>query len=198
MKKFLYAFIVMATTLAACEPFWLQEPQEYPYSKITVLRAMTGDDTAEDEDYGNLFDGNYTNKWCSVENFGGTYEERTSGQGGFDYIIWKTESKIKLSGYKLTTGNDTEKFTDRNWKTWAIYGANFSNDNEARSSAEGWTLVQKVENDNVLQPVNFTDFYFEVPGNKTAYQYYKLVIEAIQSTIDNVHQMSEMTLYARE
>ena len=162
-----------------------------------ILGVREGDDTVEDEDYPNLFDGNYQNKWCSVEYFGGSYEDRLSNQGGFDYIIWKTESSIVLCGYKLTVGNDTEEFPGRNWKTRAIFGTNFVSDRDAMNRAADWTLIQKVENDTVLQPINFTDYYYEVSGSKTAYQYFRLVIEAIQSTDDNVHQMSEMTLYAK-
>ena len=190
---------MLAVTLTACKQAEQpKEPQEYPSSKITPLRVREGEDTVEDEEYPNLFDGDFTNKWCSVEYWGGTYEERVSYQGGFDYLIWKTESRIVLCGYKLTTGNDTEEFTGRNWKTWSIWGANFGSDGEAKNDAAGWTLVQRIENDTVLQPLNFTGYSFDIPGNSTAYQYYRLVIEAIQSTDDNVHQMSEMTLYFLE
>lgn len=207
MKKNFYALIMMAAALSACGLIGLpEEPQEYPYSKIKILGVREGCDTAEDEDddeydfegYTNLFDGNYLNKWCSVEDFGGSYEERVSSQGGFDYIIWKTESKIVLSGYMLTTGNDTEVFPGRNWKTWTICGANFASDRDATYDATGWTLIQRIENDNVLQATNNTDYFYEVSGNNIAYQYYRLVIEAIQSTTDNVQQMSEMTLYTKK
>lgn len=190
---------MMAAALTACWPFEQPvQPQEYHYSKITVLGAREGEDTVENEEYPNLFDGNVRNKWCSVEYWGGSYEERIAGQGGYDYIIWKTQSSIVLCGYTLITGNDTQKFTDRNWKTWTIYGANFASDDEAKNAAPGWTQIQKIQNDTVLQPVNNEPFYFEVSGNSTAYQYYKLVIEAIQSTVDNVHQMSEMILYTTD
>ena len=215
MKKIYYVFLMMAIALAACEktdqpkeqpeeqpeeqqePEKPQEPQVYPSSSITVLSARQGTSTPEDEVCTKLFDGNFYDKWCSVTNFAGTYENRVSGQGGFDYIIWKTESSIVLCGYMLTTGNDTAEFTDRNWKTWAIYGAAFTGDIEAMNnpSASGWTLIQRIEDDTVLQPLNNTNYYFEISDNSTAYKYYKLEIEAIQSTIDNVHQMSEMTLY---
>ena len=200
MKKILFAILTIAAALAACAPIVQPEDlQEYPCSKITIRGVREGFDTAEygDEDYPNLFDGNYQNKWCSVEEFGGTYEERVSSQGGYDYIIWKTESRIVLRGYKLTTGNDTEEFPGRNWKTWTIYGANFASDSEATEDASVWKRIHRVENDNVLQGTNYTGFFYEVSGNKTACQYYKLVIEAIQSTDDNVQQMSEMTLFTK-
>ena len=130
MKKIYYVFLMMAIALAACEktdqpkeqpeeqpeeqqePEKPQEPQVYPSSSITVLSARQGTSTPEDEVCTKLFDGNFYDKWCSVTNFAGTYENRVSGQGGFDYIIWKTESSIVLGGYMLTTGNDTAEFTE--------------------------------------------------------------------------------------
>ena len=68
MKKIIYAISFMAATLAACGTIGQpEEPQEYPYSKITILSAREGIDTSEDdeieEEYTNLFDGNYLNKW---------------------------------------------------------------------------------------------------------------------------------------
>lgn len=169
-------------------------PKLYAASNITVLTGKTGErDT--DEGIENLLDGNKTNKWCSVEYGPPFYSNRIISQGAKDQVIWKTASSIILTNYMLTTGNDTYN-SERNWKSWSIYGANYSNDDEATTDDYGWTLIQQIENDDVLQAVNFTDFWFSIPDNNTAYQYYRLVIDATTND-SNVHQMSEMTLLTK-
>ncbi|MBR5703930.1 MAG: hypothetical protein IKX45_06755 [Bacteroidales bacterium] len=175
-------------------------PKLYPASNITFLRGRTGASTGGNEGMGNLLDGNKSNKWCSLYYGPATYPIRVSNyQSGIkDQVIWKTASGIILTNYMLTTGGDSYRTSPnrRNWKSWTIYGANFSSDNEATIDAVGWTKIQQITDDNVLQDVNHTDFWFSIPGNNTAYQYYRIVIDEIKDDC-NIHQMSEMTLFTK-
>ena len=171
-------------------------PKLYPFSDITVLGGQEGNDGGS-ESYYKLFDGNKSTKWCSFTNYAGSYADRVSNQGNKDQIIWKTASSVVLAYYILNTGGDTGKYPGRNWKSWTIYGANFTNDSEATIDATGWNEIQKVENDNVLQAANNADCLYAILDNKTSYQYYRLVIEDIKSTDDNLQQMSLMTLFTK-
>lgn len=172
-------------------------PKLYPFSDITVLGGQQGNDGGS-ESYDKLFDGNKSTKWCSFTNYAGSYADRVSNQGNVkDQIIWKTASSVVLAYYILNTGGDTGSYPGRNWKSWTIYGANFANDSEATIDATGWNEIQKVENDNVLQAANNADCLYAILDNKTSYQYYRLVIEDIKSTDDNVQQMSLMTLFTK-
>ena len=169
-------------------------PKLYAASNITVLSGQTGSRYPDSEGVDHLFDGKL-DKWCSVEYGPPYYSNRIISQGVEDHVIWRTASSIILTNYMLTTGNDT-KDSERNWKSWTIYGGNFSSDSEATFNATGWTQIQQIENDNVLQAVNHADFWFSIPDNNTAYRYYLLVIDATTNN-SNVHQMSEMTLFTK-
>lgn len=169
-------------------------------SSITVLGGQTGihtDDGQTGMTY--LFDGNKNTKWCSYKAEVKPYADRISDDqsGRSDQVIWKTSGSVVLAAYMLTTGFDTAAYPGRNWKSWTIYGANFADDASATMDAAGWTQIQQITNDEVLQGANSADFYFTIPGNSTAYQYYKLVIDDIQDLSDNVHQMAEMMLLVK-
>ena len=174
-------------------------PKLYSFSDITVLGGKQGSDVGSETDFGKLFDGNKSTKWCSFKNYGGSYANRLSTYQSNvkDQIIWKTASSVVLAYYILNTGGDTGSYPGRNWKSWTIYGANFANDSEATIDATGWNEIQKVENDNVLQAANNADCLYAILDNNTSYQYYRLVIEDIKSTDDNVQQMSLMTLFTK-
>lgn len=167
-------------------------------SNITVITGNQG--TSFPLGYGyvydKLFDGNKSTKWCSLTWDAGTYASRVASTGK-DMVMWKTASSVVMTGYILTTASDTEGCADRNWKSWTIYGGNFADDVTALAAADGdWTVIQQVENDNVLEGINSKDYYYFM-NNTTAYQYYKVVIDDIQSTTDNIQQMGEFTMLTK-
>lgn len=165
-----------------------------PSSQITVLAGREGLDTKQAEDYFNLFDGNKSdtsNKWCSIKNNAGAYSNRAK-----DIVVWKTNDQVIMTSYILTTGGDTHENPGRNWKSWTIYGGSFTSDNAAAGAVtndERWTPIHVVINDNALPAASLTDqtYFF---GNDSAYKYYRLVIDSIHSTDDNIQQMAEMTI----
>ena len=156
---------------------------------ITVVAGNQGSNVPGGYGYDKLFDGNKFVKWCSMTN--GGYPS------GRDWVMWKTSSSVVMMGYILTTGDDTKKYPQRNWKNWTIYGGNFANDATAQAAADGdWTVIQQIENDNVLKAENAKDYYY-LTNNTTAYQYYKVVVDAIKDEGDNIQQMGELTMLTK-
>ena len=74
-------------------------------------------------------------------------------------------------GYTITTGNDNEEYNGRNPKSWKLYGNNTGGN-------DAWELIDKVENDKVLQDKNNTSYDFTCEGS-TSYQYFKWELSAI-------------------
>ncbi len=140
----------------------------------TVIDGTAG--AVETEGPGSLIDGKYGKKWC-VTNFSSAY------------IIFSTASKVNVSGYSITTGNDNAENKGRNPKNWTLYGCN---DSSAGRNSASWIPIHSVTNDIVLKNVNNTTYNFAFDNNGTEYQYYKLEITAVQS--GDVMQMSEFEL----
>ena len=113
--------------------------------------------------------------------------------GGNTYIIFRTIEPTNPFFYTLTTGNDTQSFTGRNWGTWYIYGANFEGDGDATKDAEGWVLIDAKENvgQDRLHPVNNQPSYFGFSTETTEeYIYYKVVVTKAYS--GDAIQMNEL------
>ena len=131
--------------------------------------------------YGNLIDG--IDKDTKDEN-GEVIEKGTKWGGQADangdtYIIFRAFDPTNPFFYTLTTGNDTQTHTGRNWGTWYIYGANFEGDGDATKDAEGWVLIDAKEDigQDRLHPENETPSYFGFSTETTVpYIYYKVVV----------------------
>ncbi|MBR5776825.1 MAG: hypothetical protein IKY42_11325, partial [Bacteroidaceae bacterium] len=130
-----------------------------------------------------MFDGNTATKWCCPN---------TEGL----YLIFKADQIVSPYFYTLVTGGDTQRFPERNWGTWRIYGANFEGDGAAKRDAEGWVLVdEKIDMDQSrLNPANNTASYFGMSTGLVEYQYYKVELESNYQGKNGVtQQMTEMT-----
>ena len=136
-----------------------------------TYQVIAGDrNNGDNEGLPKLFDGDYGTKW------GNGYSEGTP-----QYFIIKVSEAVAPEWYCLVTANDTQQYSDRNWKTWKIYGANFDSDEAATREAEGWTLVDSKENigPDQLPAANFTEAFFELSEKSTEkYLYFRLEIEA--------------------
>ncbi len=175
-------------------------PVEDTVEGITVYDFDEGEDTAVGERAVKLFDGDKTNKWCSIKHDGGRYSNRDK-----DWVIFGTGTSFVLDSYVLTTGNDTYSNPGRNWNDWRIFGSNdpeakyayvrFENyDHSGIIDTDKWTLIQEIKNDTVLKAENNADYLFTIPDNTKHYKYYLLIIDAIESSSDNIQQMAEMTI----
>ena len=135
------------------------------YDNTVTFKALEGNPEGYDkESYANLFDGkkedgNFS-KWCCEFS-------------GSAYVILEASKAGIPVGYIITTGNDNAnpKCGGRNPLSWKLYG-----NNEGKEGA--WTLIDKVENDKVLQDKNYASYNFDCKCS-TSYQYFKWEISAI-------------------
>ena len=137
------------------------------YVTTVTLKKLAGTPVGyKGETYANLFDGKKedgnSSKWCC--------EFRGSA-----YVIFEASKAGIPVGYTITTGNDNAnpRCGGRNPLSWKLYG-----NNEGKEGA--WTLIDKVENDKVLQDKNYASYDFKCECS-TSYQYFKWEISAIHS-----------------
>ena len=139
---------------------------ETDYDTSVTLKELAGNPVGyKGETYANLFDGkkedgNFS-KWCCEFS-------------GSAYVILEASKAGIPVGYIITTGNDNAnpKCGGRNPLSWKLYG-----NNEGKEGA--WTLIDKVENDKVLQDKNYASYNFDCKCS-TSYQYFKWEISAIR------------------
>lgn len=93
-----------------------------------------------DERAHNLFDGNTDTKWCF------DFSQKA-------YVIFKASRLGAVSGYTITTGNDSGDYAGRNPKSWTLYGSN---------DQKNWTIIDQVSNDVVLQDENATAYNYKL------------------------------------
>lgn len=172
-KKKLLCFLMML-----CMVFTLIPVSAFAESDTVKFSALDGTGTGG-YGYDNLIDGRKTadsgSKWLVSLPKGGAY------------IIMKASEPVLVSGYTFTTGNDNASYTGRNPKNWTLYG---STDYDETCKSGTWVAISTVENDDIMQDLNYTSYSFQVSENDTYYQYYKLVITAVHS--GNTMQLGEM------
>ena len=119
------------------------------------LSATAGSPTATDEGSNKLFDKNNDSKWTS--------NSKNNG-------VWFVEFQCKVVGtpskYKLTTGNDTKKYKDRNPVAWKLYGKRFISDS--------WQLMDEVTDGGLPLDNKKTKEY--TIARKGTYQYYRFEV----------------------
>ncbi|MGN0532876.1 MAG: fibronectin type III domain-containing protein [Eubacterium sp.] len=145
---------------------------------FTALDGTAGASTAGGtENYDKLLDGSLDTKWC-VTNFSGAY------------IVIEASSAINVSGYQMSTGDDTASEKSRNPKDWTLYGCN-DYDTEAKTGS--WDVIHKVIGDTVLQFTNKTTYSFACDMTDVEYKYFKLEITK-NSGSQKCMQLSEFAL----
>lgn len=136
------------------------------------------------EDVHKLVDGKKTltngTKWCASLSNGFT-------DGNTIDAVLKSPESVKVSGYTLTTGNDTQEYVDRNPKTWKIYG---SNDYDENTHNGTWTELASVTDDTLLPAANYASVHYDITGNNTYYTYYKFEVSAVVN--GSMMQLSEL------
>ena len=124
-----------------------------------------------------LFDGNASTKWC--------YNAPSSNSPA--WVIFKASTQGIICSYTITTGSDNSSNTNRNPKSWKIYGSNDEGDNKT------WTELVKVTDDETLQDQDSKPFTFTVsPSSTNAFLYYKWEITENQG--ESVFQVSEFSI----
>lgn len=144
-----------------------------------TFEAVEGTEGVSNENYPNLIDNKNDTKWC-VSNFSSAY------------IIIKASEAVAVSGYSITTGNDSARNWGRNPRDWKLYGSN----NYNSVSGDGtWTLIHEVENDILLPAKNTATVEYAFDTTEE-YKYFKLYISEnhTEGTGADCMQMSEFKL----
>lgn len=133
--------------------------------------------------YTKLIDKDLTSKWC---------DKVTTDS----HIIFKRAEAVQPLFYKLTTGDRTGQYPERNWQDWQIFGGNFASDAEATRNAEGWVLIDSHVNDTRLPGANTTTVPFDFSeGANEAYQYFMIVITAAHTDLNyHMSQVDEIEM----
>ena len=149
-------------------------------SYVTANYAVLSTDgvTWSDGTAANLLDGKPSTKW------GGGF---TSGN-----IVWRLKEAIQPLYYQLTAGGDTGSNTGRNWKSWAIYAANFDKAINAKADATEWVEIYSTEDGGMTTESGKTqDFDFTTPP-AGSYQYFKVVLKSVAS--GGAQQMADLNI----
>ncbi|MDD6603378.1 MAG: leucine-rich repeat protein [Eubacteriales bacterium] len=145
---------------------------------FTALDGTAGASSAGGtENCDKLIDGSVDTKWC-VTNFSSAY------------IVIEASSAIKVSGYQMSTGDDTATETSRNPKDWTLYGCN---DYNTKTKTGTWDVIHKVIGDTVLKNTNKTTYSFACDMTDAEYKYFKLEITKNSGSVKCM-QLSEFVL----
>lgn len=144
-------------------------------------------DNNGDEGYRKLFDKSRNTKWCVVN---------SSGSWQTIWVDFKSEKPFVPDSYTLTPGNDTYSYSNRNPKTWKVYG-------KAKEQDEWTTLSSMPSGDNsVLGTDNKVDYKFSIESKGKSYQYFRFEVIEICGTDrwggNHTFQMSEFQFQAKQ
>lgn len=134
----------------------------------------------DSEGYASLVDGNSGTKWCS---------NKTHSDGNPWVCQFTTASPVNVTGYTLTTGNDTGSNTDRNPQIWTL---------EAKANyGDAWMTIDRrdvtANASDALPTVSTTESQiYAIDAEKQGkYQYFRFTVS--QSGGD-LMQLAELTL----
>jgi hypothetical protein len=151
--------------------------------------ATAGSGGFNNEGHANLVDNKFTSadwtKWCAEFD----HMSVPTGETGDAcwWIDFEASAALNLTGYILTTGNDTGNEHGRNPRNWLL---------KAKLNADdAWTTIATVTGDVTMKNLSFKDYKFFVdqPGS---YQYFRFEVFANQGA--NVMQLCELRLIGTE
>ena len=162
--------------------------EKVTYSALGGTKSGWGDAYA----YPSLIDGNTKSKWCSAD----SHEGYDNGW----WIVFKSSIPISPVYYELTTADDANSFSERNWKSWKIYGGNFDSDEHAKKDAQEWVLLDNKQDIGLdkIPAKSYTKVMFDLSENIIdSFEYFMIYITEVQGTdhVDGAikQQMSEFT-----
>ena len=150
------------------------------YASNSYLVLSTVGDTWGDGAAANLLDGNPGTKW------GGGF---ASGN-----IVWRLKEAIQPLYYQLTAGGDTSSNSQRNWKSWAIYGANFTSVLDATADAAGWVELYYTEDGGMTSESGKTQDFDFTKSISESYQYFKVVLLSTTDPSQKQQQMADLSI----
>lgn len=155
--------------------------------------ATAGSGGFNNEGHANLVDNKFTSgneqtdwtKWCA-DNDKKSVPTGESGDACW-WIDFEASAALNLTGYILTTGNDTGSEHGRNPKNWVL---------KAKLNADdAWTTIATVTNDVTMKNKSFKDYKFFV-DQSGSYKYFRFEVFANQGA--NVMQLCELRLIGTE
>ena len=155
--------------------------------------ATAGSGGFTNEGHANLVDGKFTSgnvqtdwtKWCTNND----HRSVPTGESGDAcwWIDFEASAALDLTGYILTTGNDTGNEHGRNPRNWVL---------KAKLNADdAWTTIATVTNDVTMKNQSFKDYKFFV-DQSGSYKYFRFEVFANQGA--NVMQLCELRLIGTE
>lgn len=135
------------------------------------------------EEHPNLFDGSFSNKWCS------TKSQQTDGVW---FVEFQTNAPFIPTAYKMTTVNNIATYKGRNPKSWKLYGK--------ANREDEWTLISDIQDgrmDNInnrtyTYPINKVKKSEKEEAKYGTYMYYRLEISSLVDS--DVLMLSEFSL----
>ena len=151
--------------------------------------ATAGSGGFANEGHANLVDNKFISsnwtKWCANDG----HKSVPTGESGDAcwWIDFEADAALNLTGYILTTGNDTGSEHGRNPKNWLL---------KAKLNAgDAWTTIATVTNDVTMKNQSFKDYKFFV-DQSGPYQYFRFEVFANQGA--GVMQLCELRLIGTE
>jgi len=141
-----------------------------PETKHTGYTVTAGTGGFGGEGHEKLLDGDKGTKWCSNS---GTWN-----------VTFNTASPVRVDGYTLTTGGDTQSESGRNPKNWTLKGK--------LNESDAWTTIATVTNDNTMPAANTEDVDFLV-DNPGSYKYFYFEVTANKG--GDIMQLAELQLW---
>lgn len=133
------------------------------------------------ESYITLFDGKTSTKWCTYRDH---KKKSINGRDDVWFVDFQANAPLWATGYKMTTGNDCEKYKGRNPKAWKLY-AKPNVDDE-------WEKIAEVNNSNMAD-VNCKTYSYTI-DEPSYYMFFRL---EISSCVNGGHmQLSELSIIA--
>ena len=175
----LYLNFKNATSIDAGKPYIVKKAMGASTVGRTATSGTAGYNSSEG--YASLVDGNTGTKWCS----------NTTHSGGSPWVCqFTTASPVSVTGYTLTTGNDTGDDPDRNPRVWTL---------EAKQNeGDSWTVIDSrdvtTNGGDALPEENTTEsqVYAIAAEKQGIYQYFRFMVN--QSGGD-LMQLAELTLH---
>ena len=162
--------------------------------------AINGSATWNDGHWTQLVDGGDGIDGRSATKWGGDFSGTEGDAGYVQYCIFRVKTAFAPYFYKLVTGNDTNYWTGRNWKTWSVYGGNFSTVEAAKdANSSTWVLLdERTDISETYLPMenNYPAAFDFNKGVNEDYYYYMVKVFAAHD--GNKTQMNEMYLCTQE
>ena len=155
--------------------------------------AIAGSASWGDGHWSQLVDGKENSKW------GGNFDGNVGDANHVQWVIFRTKEAFAPFFYKLVTGGDTKQWNGRNWKSWEVYGANFTAFGTETYDSDAWVLLDKrtdISEKYLPMENNYPATFDFTEGVKEAYGYY--MVKVTEAHSGTQIQMSEMYLCTQE